>query len=148
MCNNIEILKLVSELAEKESDRFWTRYSTMLYATTVLVGIVSFSPSNYIIYILLLCSILGCVISFVWLIMVKWGLYYQDRWIFDQKKIIESNIEFKEFIKGRDEDFSRSSNARLSKPYGLDPRLLYKILPVSFFIIWVSLGSFSIYVIF
>jgi hypothetical protein len=37
----LDVLKILIEVAEKESDRFWTRHAAMLYVNTGLLAILS-----------------------------------------------------------------------------------------------------------
>ena len=137
----IEILKLVSELAENESDRFWTRYYTMLYANTAMLGIIaaiiSFYPPKFI-YALLICSFIGCAVSYVWWRIVGFGLSFQDRWIEDQKAIIDNNSDIHQLIKGRDKENDTNSDVIKAKK-------LYKFLPQISFIVWSILVIYSIF---
>jgi hypothetical protein len=65
--NNLEILQLLVDLAEKESDRYLVSYSMMLYSSTGLIAVLTITLENGFSPINLVPSILGIVIAISWL---------------------------------------------------------------------------------
>lgn len=125
----LEVLKLVSDFAEKEADRTWARYRMMLFIQSALAlfASIEFLEKNQ--YVFLLVCFLGIGFGFIWYGIFVWSLYGQDRWIKDQHYIIENDDFLDAHIKGR-------STERIKRPSFMHPRTLFKIPPLSFSLAW------------
>lgn len=99
--DKLELLKLVSQFAENESDRGAARHRSFLLVNTGFVGALSLAPESILAISGLLVSLLGILTSFVWLQTVPKSHFYERRWIDDQKKLIDSDDWLKEFVGGR-----------------------------------------------
>jgi len=133
----IEIFKIISDLAEKETDRYWIRYRTMFLINSAIGAIISFTPDNIRMIVILFCSPIGFFTSYSWLQIIRWSEYYQDRWVRDQIAIINSDQFLSDYIKGRSEE-------RLKKPEMISIRKLFWVGPVVFLVIWIMLISLSV----
>lgn len=134
----IEILKIVTDLSEKESDRGMARYKMMFFLQSVLVAAVSLKLIDGNFYVLLLISVIGIIFCFAWYWMIIWNLYWQDRWICDQKAIIEEDETLKCMMKGRTEE-------RLKRPNIVSGRVVFQIPPVVFGGVWVIVFAYCCY---
>ena len=71
--DKLEILKLLALFAEKESDRAWVRYATMLYANTGMIAILSlilgseFLSNRFAFVFIVILSLVGIVSAIAWL---------------------------------------------------------------------------------
>jgi hypothetical protein len=123
-----DLLKLASELAEKESDRMMSRYNLFFLIQSALGTAFSFKILEASSEAVILLSFLGLMLCYIWHQMYVWSLHWQDRWIEDQNQIIDSNPILKNHLKGR-----ASNNQPITKFSG---RQLFKIPPNLFGIAW------------
>lgn len=149
----IEILRMVSDFAEKESDRFWRRYTTFFLFNSAFGSIISLSPDTLKDCSIIFYSFLGIISCIVWFYIIPWSFAYQDRWILDQIKIIDSDPMLKDFISGRHRDlrkiikiFSKAPKKFVKGASSKIPgaRALYYMGPISFFIIWLIILIFNL----
>ena len=59
----IQILQILTELALKEAELIWTRYTTMLYASTGLVAILSFAAEKDLKFISFGTALIGLILA-------------------------------------------------------------------------------------
>lgn len=97
----IEILKILIDLSEKESDRWLSRYSTWLYADTGLLVILPLILDTGLFIAMLLPAFLGVAISISWLMVNNASYFYQNRWHADMEALIKSDENLSEWIRGR-----------------------------------------------
>lgn len=134
--NNFEILKLVSDIAEKESDRFWKRFYVMFATNGGLLGYLSFLLKNEYMYLIIPCTVLGIVVSIIWMITIAWSFEYQDRWIKDQIKLISEDDFLGKKIQGRDNEFGPESGNFFERHFYHPRKYLWQFLPVAFSLFW------------
>jgi len=129
----MEILKVVVDLAEKESDRGWTRYSMMLYSSSAMVGILAFAANPQSNFPNILASTFGLSIAVVWLFVNRASRFYERRWHLDFDAIVNSDRTLSKWVRGRIEP-------RLHWPLGdKSGTFFFNMLPVAFLILWVSI---------
>ncbi|HEX8682951.1 MAG TPA: hypothetical protein VF707_11595 [Ardenticatenaceae bacterium] len=131
--NKFEVLKLLVELAEKESDRSWVRYSMMLYASTGLTAILSFAASSATPILSVAPAVAGIVIAIVWVRMNTLSYYYEHRWHADIEEVVKSEPLLTQWIRGR-------NNPRIARPYRKSkfPFGFYaNMVPVAFLVLWI-----------
>jgi len=129
MKEKIDILNTLTTLALKEAELLWTRYTTLLYASTGLVGILSFAIDNESKRIVIGIGVIGIILSFVWIQMIRLSSYYYQRWQMDADYLIKSEEILEEFIKGR-------TAPRLEPPTKFPASTYGKIIPIIFLIGW------------
>lgn len=130
--NKLELAKFLSSVAESETNRGWTRFSTLLYVNTALLGMLAFaltvraSPASG------LFALMGCVISVAWLRLVQASFFLDHRWLRDLEEIIQSDEFLKEWVR------ARSSSPRLKRVVSANAnqKLLYTV-PGAFLAFWV-----------
>ena len=128
--DKISVLTLLFNLAMKEAELMWIRYTTMLYASTGLVGILSFAFKEEQIFIVMGCAVVGIVFSIVWLQIIQASQFYYKRWIIDADELIKSDDEFRSLIRGRIKPRIPSPTKWVASKYAM-------IVPVIFFVIWI-----------
>lgn len=131
----VDLLKLLIDTGEKESDRSWTRYSVMLYANTGLVAIVSLAATIKAPAIAILPSVLGLWCSIVWFRMGRLSYYYTHRWHADVMSLVASDEFLSEYVRAR-------NNPRIDRPGSRFVR--WSTVPVSFSITWTAAIAISI----
>lgn len=137
--DKIEVLKLLAGIADKESDRIWTRYQIMFYASTGLLAILAWVVQNtgqlrqlglqsFPVFV----SALGLLVAVAWITSIILGRFYERRWFADMDAIIDSDESLKDWIRARN-----SVQPRVVRPR-LTPNivLLYSLIPGLFFIFW------------
>ncbi len=134
----LDIFKIVTDLSEKESDRGMARYRMMFFLQSVLAAIASLKPLEGNLYVLLLISIIGILFCLAWYWMMQWNFYWQDRWIGDQKAIIDEDETLKKLVQGRTEE-------RLKRPNIISGRVVFQIPIVSFGVVWSIILVYCVY---
>lgn len=129
MKEKIDILNTLTTLALKEAELLWTRYTTLLYASTGLVGILSFAIDNESKRIIIGIGVIGIILSLVWIQMICLSSYYYQRWQMDADCLIKSEEILEEFIKGR-------LAPRLESPTKFPASTYGKIIPIIFLMGW------------
>ncbi|OIQ06240.1 MAG: hypothetical protein COS36_03830 [Candidatus Altarchaeum sp. CG03_land_8_20_14_0_80_32_618] len=79
MVDKISILTLLTNLAAKEAELMWTRYASMLYASTALLGILSFALKERLFPVVIGVAFIGIVFSIAWLQMIRLSQFYYKR---------------------------------------------------------------------
>ena len=138
--NKLKLLEIVSNLAERESDRTWRRFSIMLIINTGLMALVSLSGDKFLYIDSILGGILGVILSVVWFQMITLSTFYEKRWHADMIEIIESDPEIQRFVRGRSDE-----TCRINRPTERSASSYARILPISLGILWVLIASVSIY---
>ncbi len=135
--DKLKILKLLALFAEKESDRAWVRYATMLYANTGMIAILSlilsseFLSNRFAFVFIVILSLVGIVSAIAWLKINSVSHYYEQRWRHDMDALTKSEETLKEWVRGR-------SDPRISWPFPKKSGLFYfNILPYLFLIVWI-----------
>jgi ABC-type anion transport system duplicated permease subunit len=131
---NISLLVMLTDLANKEADLLWTRYSAMLYASTGLVGILSFALEQQLKSIAVGCAILGLIFALVWIQLIRLSSYYYQRWQMDADYLVSKDEKLSEIVRGR-------INPRLKQPVKGTASKYAMVLPISFAIAWIILGA-------
>jgi len=127
--DKMQIMRVLIDLAEKESDRFWTRYQTILYANTGLIAILSLIWSISFSLLLIIPSALGVITSIAWLKINAVSHFYEHRWHRDMEELIKSDDMLSEWVRGR-------NRPRIPRPHksGL---CLFNLVPFAFLSFWV-----------
>jgi hypothetical protein len=99
--DKFELLRYVTELAEKESDRAWVRYNVMLTITGGIFVLLTFAWGTHNPLIVAAVTILGVFISYTWYQINRWSYYYEHRWHADMEEIIRSERFLSEWVRGR-----------------------------------------------
>jgi hypothetical protein len=131
---NLSLLALLTDLALKEAELLWTRFSAMLYVSTGLIGVLSFALERQLKSIALGCVILGFIFAIVWVQMLRLSSYYYQRWEMDADYLVSKDEKLSEFMRGR-------VNPRLKQPGKWTASKYATMLPVSFAVAWLILGA-------
>jgi len=137
-----EILKLLLEQTENESDRYWTRMNIFVTIMgAMFAGIVIFSEQiNPILMILI--SLFGLSISLAWFQVARMSKFYANRWRKDAAALLESNEELLVKIKAINEPRVRKPKLAISSTQCI------KFLSVIVMILWGALMAYAIYLYF
>jgi len=125
----ISLFSVITQLALTEAQLLWTRYTTMLYANTGLIAILSFAIQRKLNAVISGCSIIGLILSIIWIQMIRLSSYYYQRWQLDADFLISSDDCLNEIVHGRIEP-------RLSKPTKISASQYGLALPFTFIIGW------------
>jgi len=131
--NRISILQMVTNLASQESDRFWTRFSMLLYANTGILAIFQFTSPQDTTRIVV--AFFGLLLSFMWLIWNRQSSFYNMVWLKDHEAILSHDKELAALITG-------IASKRITPPFSGVFTEKYKIwnLPVYVFVLlWLVL---------
>jgi len=128
--DKLEALKLVTQLAENESDRGWKRYTVMLTANGALLAFLSASVRMENIFLVSILAAIGAVVSWTWLKINEASYFYEHRWHSDMEAIIESEPFLSLWIRGR-------NNPRISRPHKKSGLYLFSVLPKFITAFWV-----------
>ena len=135
--DKLEVLKLVSDLAERESDRSWVRYSMMLYANTGILAILTYALQSQRWINVALPSFMGVIMSYAWLKTNGASYYYEHRWHADMEAIIKSDKTLRTWVKGR-------NSPRIAKPFRNRSGMFYfNIVPTCFLLFWLTVLTVS-----
>lgn len=107
--NKLEILKLVSDLAERETDRTWSRTTAIMTLNAGLFILTSVAFQKNLTSLLIICAVLGILLAFLWFSIAVISKYYEERWHKDMEAIISNDPTLTEFVRGR-------NNPRCIKP--------------------------------
>lgn len=133
LSEKLSLLEMLTELALKEADLIWTRYTAMLYTSTGLMGIMTFSLENQsssnIRWLSLGCAVIGFVIAIVWMQIFRLSRYYYSRWQEDADYIVLSDENIKQVVRGR-------INPRIKSPSKLTASQYGMLIPIMFAIGW------------
>jgi L-amino acid N-acyltransferase YncA len=132
----LDLLRLAVDLSERESDRFWTRYSMMLYANTGLLGIIAYSISTPNCWLATLVSLVGIPLSISWFCLIKLSYFYDHRWHADMEALIRSSPAIRKWLRGR-------ILPRIKRPFRRTLPLI-EISPVVFLIFWLVILVLSV----
>lgn len=126
----LEILKVVADMAEKESGRTWTRYAMMLYASIGLLGILLLTLKIGMFWVSAVPALIGTAVAVAWLKTNSfWGSYAQG-WQTDMEKLVKSDPTLYEWVKATNlPDIRRFFESRKS-------RLYFNLLPNAFLGVW------------
>jgi hypothetical protein len=136
--DKLDLLKLVVDAAEKETDRTWIRYSIMLYSNTGLVAVLSVVATLKTPIAIVPLAVLGISISIAWMRVYRMSEYYQRRWNADAKALIEGDPFMAEWVR------ARSNVTRVRKPFKGGIYFAMQLVPASFIGIWVAAFSTAI----
>jgi hypothetical protein len=128
----LELLKLVSNLAESEANRAWSRYTVMLYANTALLGIVAWVLTNGAQAAAFPPAFAGALCSLAWWRITNLSDYYQSRWHADMEALTESDETLAEWVRGR-------NHPRIPMRKGKPVYFWAQFAPISYFMLWISL---------
>lgn len=127
--DKIQLLGVLTELALKEAELIWVRYTTMLYASTGLVGILAFSIEKGFNFVTLCTSLIGLALAIVWFQMIKLSGFYYQRWQKDADFLVSSDEELKNIVRGR-------ISPRIIAPQGWAASQYGMIVPIVFSVGW------------
>lgn len=125
----LHLLEILSQLALTEANLMWTRFTTLLYASTGLLGILAFAIEGKNKTISLFCALFGLLLAAVWFQTIRLSSFYYERWQLDVDHLVSSNKDLKELIRGRLEP-------RLPKPKGWSASKYFTVIPVGFGVAW------------
>jgi len=129
--DKFEILKMLTDLAENESDRCWARFHMLLLVNTGLVAALSFSLTGASRLLAVGLSLLGITCSWAWLKINVLSDYYEHRWYADVDEVIKSDETLSEWVRGR-------IQPRIPKPFRNRGGWFYfNMVPKAFLILWV-----------
>jgi hypothetical protein len=140
----LEMLKFVTDLAEKESDRFWTRFNAMLYSNTALFAILSFSAkdsnSTFQNITQIVVATLGICLSLLWFLLVRLSRFYENRWLRNVENIINDppdGYKFSDWVTGRREIEQKT---RMDTPSNGGDKFIWvvQLVPITYTFIWIG----------
>jgi hypothetical protein len=133
---NLEVFKILVELAEKESDRMWTRYTVMLYCNTALMAALSAAVALRSPWATLGPSIIGTVVTTAWIQIHRMSYFHQNRWIADMVALADEEPILARYIRGH-------TNPRVKPPLK-EIKALALSVPAAFMAVWFSAACVSI----
>ncbi len=101
--DKLEILKLVADLAERETDRTWRRTGTMLTVNAGLLVLVTVAIEKKVPVIVLFVGIFGIILSILWHKIAVMSKFYEKRWHKNMEAIIKSDDTLKQWVTGRND---------------------------------------------
>lgn len=137
---DFELLKLLRQLTEKESDRFWTRNNVFVTINAGLLAFLASSYTNLHYVIFLTLCFFGLATSLSWLQISRAGKYYAQRWRVAARQIAEAQKE----IKSKAPLLAGIKN--IKKPWGPTSSKCMMMMAVVTVFLWTSLliwGFFS-----
>jgi hypothetical protein len=140
--DKFELLKLVSDLSEKESDRTWKRYNTMLTANTFLLSAITLFGKELDPILKVVLGLLGIFIASIWIKISLLSKKYEKRWHNDMDELIANDNYFKAHIKGR-QDKTLLNSEQKSKPTATRKSSSYfsRLVSWGFILVWMSILS-------
>ena len=125
-------IKLVVELAEKESNRSWARYSVMFFASIGVLAVQLLIARSGLSWINAIPCLVGMVASIVWIKLNKFSRYYENRWNADIEAIIASDKTLFEWVRGR-------NLPRIRPCFSSKTALFYNnLVPYAFLLLWAA----------
>jgi hypothetical protein len=136
-----QILKLVADLAEKEFNRNWTRYSIMLYANIGLLVSLAMTMVINRFWTNVIPSAIGMTVSIAWL-KINWLSYeHTRRWQEDMAELVKRDKALREWTKGED-------LVRVPWCFSDSKAQLYiNMVPYAFVVVWTTIFLFSLCVL-
>jgi hypothetical protein len=136
-----EMLKLISDLAEKEFNRNWTRYSIMLYANIGLLVSLAMTMVIDRLWTNAIPSVIGMTVSIAWL-RINWLSYqHTRRWHEDMAALVERDKALHEWVKGED-------LVRVPWCFSNSQAQFYiDMVPYAFVVLWTTVFLFSLCVL-
>ena len=119
----------------KEAELMWIRFSAMLYASTGLIGVLSFALERQLQTIALGCIILGLIFSIVWIQQIRLSpatTIKDGRWMLTTWLARTNNFVI--WFGGR-------INPRLNRPAKWAASRYAMALPISFATGWATIGA-------
>ena len=132
----IELIKYLRDLSEKESDRFWTRNNVFVTINAGLIAFMASSFSSLDVFIISIISLFGIFISLAWWQILRTGKYYAQRWRNASRSLAKQNeyiIENVSILAGKIED---------KQPRGPKSSQCMKWLAIFTSLIWLSIGIY------
>lgn len=127
----IQILGILKDLATKEADLIWRRYSIMLYSSTALIAIAILSFEQRTFAGILVSASTGVLFSLTW-IGVHWrSKFYYLRWQTDADAIVQNDDVLESMIRGRIRPRIRIPQVHASQ--------IALVIPIAFLLIWTSI---------
>lgn len=136
----LEIIKYLRDLSEKESDRFWKRNNVFVTINAGLLAFLISSYSNNDNYIVILICVFGFITSLAWFQISRTGKYYAQRWRNASKELAKNNY----YIKGSARILCGQINV-IKKPKGPSSSNCIKCVALITAIIWLLVASISIF---
>ncbi|MFB6343523.1 hypothetical protein ACE1ET_17495 [Saccharicrinis sp. FJH62] len=130
--DKFQILQLLVDISEKESDRTWKRYSIMLTINSALISFFTFSGTELDLYVKIAFCLFGIFFSVIWRYIIIISKYYEKRWHLDIEALIGEDEMLNKYIKARP-----AKSARIPKPIKLSSTGLSKLIPIGFIILWI-----------
>ena len=126
----LEILKVVADMAEKESARTWTRYAMMLYASIGLLATLFLTLKVGMLWVAAVPSVIGIIVSIAWLKINAFSGSYTKRLHGDMEALVKSDETLQEWV--------RATNLpEIRQPFASrKTRFYFNLLPNAFLGIW------------
>lgn len=133
----LEKWKALTEVWNKEADRFWTRNHVFLIVNSALLMVLSGFTEEALMS--LIFSSFGLIFSIFWYCVIVKGKYYMERWMPILQKL-EKDDEIDVFGK---ELLESSAESKATKKY--EPTSTYmKYVAISFALIWLTLIIYNL----
>jgi hypothetical protein len=129
--NKLEIARLLITVAESETNRGWTRFTSMLNVNTALLALIAFTFQGGATAAATLVSLVGIACSLSWFILSLSSGFLDHRWLRDFEVLVASDSMLRDWIR------ARTPAARLPRLIG--PRVTeaaYMVTPSVFAVIW------------
>jgi hypothetical protein len=133
-----EILRLVADLAEKEFNRNWTRYSIMLYANIGLLVSLAMTMVINKFWTNAIPSAIGIALSIAWLRMNSLSYQHTSRWYKDMAAVVKRDKPLHEWLKGEDVVRVPWCFSNTQAQFYID------LVPYAFLVVWTIVFLFSI----
>ena len=95
------MLRLVSDLAEHESDRTWARTTAIMTVNAGLFVLMAVAIEKDLRPLILATAGIGVLLAIVWYCIVTISKHYEARWHRDMEAIILADPDLTVYVRGR-----------------------------------------------
>jgi len=136
--NDLELIKLLRELTEKESDRFWTRNNVFVTINAALLAFFASSYSKLPVILYGSLCLFGLTTSLAWFQISRAGKFYAQRWRLAARDLAHRNPS----IKRKAPLLAGIKN--LNKPSGPSSSKCMMIMSLVSAFIWLLLSMYTL----
>lgn len=96
----LESLRIMEGMARHEAKLLWTRFMSVFYVHTAIIGIITFAYSAENKNLVLIFCAIGMILALVWLRLISLSGYYYKIWQNDANRLIQESQELKTLFPG------------------------------------------------
>lgn len=135
--DKFEMLKLVSDLAEHETDRTWGRTMAIMTANAGLFVLVSVAIQKDLQPLVVAVAAVGVLLAILWYCIATISKHYEERWHKDMEAIILEDDDLTKFVRGR-------NKPRTARPRTWSATTCLKIIIVLMGLVWLLILVLSL----